>query len=342
MTPIRTTIAVISSVPLLLTAVRLAGWWPCDVACQGGGWYQRFAGLDVLWGGLLGYALLTAVVWNDALRRLHWTTLTAVTAGLLAGISLFYLGVAWQLGITCPFCLTVHTVVLVVLLAVAGDAAGPTAISLLLGLLGTNAAFHHTAVPDVLAAVPHTQGTTAPSVTSQRAAQADANRRRGPPDAPITIEYGFSLQCGHCAEQHQPLLDALAPALAAGRVHLVMRPIIRPADAGGRWLAAWALAAAAESPDDFNTFLTKHLATRSGLTRDELLALGDDLPERNAAAQDGHFNDLITADQLALRKLGYQGATPLVVIIHNGIISGRFLRDLPLPAIVELLDKQAP
>lgn len=335
MTPIRTAVALTSSLPVLLTAVRLAGWWPCDVACQGGGFYQRFAGIEVLWGGLLGYAVLTAFVWHDAIRRLYWSNLTGIAAGLLAGISLFYVGVAWQLGIACPFCLTVHGLVLVVLLAVAGDAAGPTAISMLLGLLGTNAAFHHTAVPDVETAPAAL--TTAPM--PQRAARADANRRLGQPTAPITVEYGFSLQCSHCAEQHQPLLEALAPAIAAGQVQLVMRPLIRPSDAGSRWLAAWALAAAEQSPENFTTFLTEHLSTRSGLTRDELLALGGDLPGRDAAARDGSFNDLITTDQQVLRKLGYQGSTPFVAIIQNGVVSGRFMRDLHLPAIVELLGR---
>ena len=54
-------IAIAASLPLVLTAVRLAGWWPCDVACQGGGFYQRVLGIDVLWAALLGYGLLAAL-----------------------------------------------------------------------------------------------------------------------------------------------------------------------------------------------------------------------------------------------------------------------------------------
>lgn len=343
MTPIRIGIAVAASLPLVLTAVRLAGWWPCDVACQGGGFYQRVLGIDVLWAALLGYGMLAALVWHAALRRLHWSAATGATAGLLAGTSLFYLGVAWQLDIVCPFCLTVHGVMLAVLLAVAGDAAGPTAICLLLGLLGTNAVFHHTAVADVVAAsvVAPVQSTGNPGAltAANRVALADANRSLGQAAAPITVEYAFSLQCSHCAEQHQPLLDALAPAIAAGRVRLIMRPVVRPADAGSQWLAAWAFAAAEQSPEQFTTFVTKYLSTRGGLTRDELLTLGDDLPARDAAAGGGIFDHLITSDQQTLRTLGYHGATPFVAVVKDGVIRGRSMRDLAIPALVELINQ---
>lgn len=339
MTPIRLAIAVAASLPLVLTAVRLAGWWPCDVACQGGGFYQRVLGIDVLWAALLGYGVLAALVWHAALRRLHWSAAIGATTGLLAGTSLFYLGVAWQLDILCPFCLTVHGVMVAVLLAVAGDAAGPTAICLLLGLLGTNAVFHHTAVADVVTAPSAGIQAPASSSAAKRSALADANRSLGQATAPITVDYAFSLQCSHCAEQHQPLLDALAPAIAAGRVRVIMRPVVRPADAGSHWLAAWAFAAAEQSPEQFTTFVTKYLSTRGGLTREELLTLGDDLPARDAAAAGGIFDQLITSDQQTLRTLGYHGATPFVAVVKDGVVRGRSMRDLAIPALVELINQ---
>lgn len=336
MTPIRTAIASVASLPPVLVAVRLAGWWPCDVACQGGGFYQRLAGIDVLWAALLGYALFALLLWHDAIRRLHWSALAGAGAGLLAGVSLFYLGVSWQLGIVCPFCLTIHAVVLSVLLAVAGDAAGTTALCLLLGVLSANAAFHHTAVPDVVATA--TPPIAAPPAGS-RAATADANRSLGQATAPITVEYAFSLQCSHCSEQHQPLLDALAPAIAAGRVRVVMRPVIRPADTGSLWLAAWAFAAAEQSPERFANFLTEHLSTKATLSREELLTLGGDLPALDAAAAGGVFDGLVTSDQQVLRRLGYQGSTPFVAVVRDGVVHARYVRDVPLPALVELVSK---
>ncbi len=320
-------IALAACAPLGLIAVRLSGWWPCDVACQGGGYYQRVHGVDVLWLALLGYALLAFSAVHDAWRRLHWSNTTGMLAGGLAGVSLFYLFVAWSLGIVCPFCLTVHGLVLGVLLAVAGDAAGPTVLLLMLGALGSNAVFHHHAVADVVSATP----TTATALSER----ADAHRRRGRDSAPIRIDYALSLQCSHCAEQHQPLLDVLAPAIAAGRVQLVIRPVVRPTDLGSRWLAQCALAAAARSSDGFDEFLRERLGTHADLTREELLTLGGDLPslDQDTAA----VADLVAADQQALAALGYRGATPFLAIRRDSTIT-RFARDLPLADIVAAIN----
>lgn len=325
MMAVRWGIAGVACLPLVLTAVRVAGWWPCDVACQGGGHYQQIAGIDVLWPALVAYAGLALLALHDAWRRPRWSPATGVLAGLLAGVSLFYIYVAWGLGIVCPFCLTVHGAVLVVLLAVAGDAAGPTAVALLLGAFGANAVFHHQLMPDV-APVSH----ETPAL-SDVALRADANRSRGQVTAPVVIDYALSLQCGHCAEQHQPLLDALAPAVAAGRVRLVVHPVVRPSDPGSVWLAQCALAAAAHSSDAFDDFLREHLGTRAGLSRDELLALGGDLTtlDHETAAVAG----VVEVDQQTLNDLGYRGATPFIAVRRDGRIT-RFARDIPLPELL--------
>lgn len=331
MSVVRWSIAIIACVPMILTTIRLLGWWPCDVACQGGGYYQRIHGLDVLWPALFGYTVLALLTLHDAWRKPRWSPVTGILAGGLAGVSLFYLFVAWSLGIVCPFCLTIHTLIVIVLLAIAGDAAGPTAVALVLGVLGANAVFHHQVVPDVL---PTTNPATPTAATSLETS-ADANRSRGNVDAPVQIDYALSLQCSHCAEQHQPLLDALAPAIAAGRVRLVIRPVVRPAGAGSVWLAECALAAAAHSADDFDTFLRERLGTRAALTRDEMLTLGGDLPalDRDTA----QVANLVTADQRTLATLGYRGSTPFVAIRHGTKIT-RFVRDLQLAEIVAAID----
>ena len=332
MSHIRWGIAVIACVPMILTTIRLLGWWPCDVACQGGGYYQRIFGLDVLWLGLIGYTSLALLTLLDAWRKPRWSAVTGILAGGLAGVSLFYLYVALSLSIVCPFCLTIHGVIVVVLLAVAGDAAGPTAVALLLGALGANAAFHHQVVPDVL---PPSPSSAATITTTSFEATADANRHRGVVDAPVQIDYALSLQCSHCAEQHQPLLDALAPAIAAGRLRLIIRPVVRPADAGSVWLAECALAAAAHSADDFDTFIRERLGTRAALTREEMLTLGGDLLalDRDTA----RVAKLVTADQHTLASLGYRGSTPFVAIRHGTKIT-RFVRDLQLAEIVAAID----
>ena len=336
MSVVRWGIAVIACVPVILTAVRLLGWWPCDVACQGGGYYQRIHGLDVLWPALLGYAALAVLTLHDAWRRPRWSPTTGMLAGGLAGVSLFYLYIAWSLDIICLFCLTMHALVITVLLAVAGDAAGPTAVLLILGTLGSNAIFHHQVVPDsVPPSVPTATPTTLTPATTEIENTADANRSRGASDAPIQIDYALSLQCGHCAEQHQPLLDALAPAIAAGRVRLVIRPVVRPADPGSVWLAQCALAAAAHSADDFDNFLRERLGTRAALTREELLTLGGDLPalDRDTA----QVAKVVESDQTLLAGLGYRGSTPFIAI-RRGTKITRFVRDLPLAEVMAVID----
>ena len=332
MSYIRWGIAIIACVPMILTTIRLLGWWPCDVACQGGGYYQRIFGLDVLWLGLIGYTVLALLTLLDAWRKPRWSSVTGILAGGLAGVSLFYLYIAWSLSIVCPFCLTIHGVIVVVLLAVAGDAAGPTAVALLLGTLGANAAFHHQVVPDILPPSPPSAATI---TTTSFEATADANRHRGVVDAPVQIDYALSLQCSHCADQHQPLLDALAPAIAAGRLRLIIRPVVRPADAGSVWLAECALAAAAHSADDFDSFIRERLGTRAALTREEMLTLGGDLLalDRDTA----RVAKLVTADQHTLASLGYRGSTPFVAIRHGTKIT-RFVRDLQLAEIVAAID----
>jgi Thioredoxin len=320
-------VAIGACLPAVLTALRLSGWWSCEVACQGGGYYQRVLGIDVLWPGLIAYICLGLSMLNDAWRHPLWSRRTGMLAGALGGVSLFYLYIAWSLGLVCAFCLSVHALVLVVLLAVAGDSALPTAVLLLLGALGSNALFHHQPVADVANPSP-----SAP--TTPLAQRADAQRQRGLASAPIRIDYALSLQCSHCAEQHQPLLDALAPAIAEGRVRLVMRPVVRASDPGGRWLAQCALAAAARSPEAFDDFLRERLGTRAELTRDELLTLGGDLPslDRDTPAVAG----LVDGDQQALAALGYRGATPFIAI-RRGTKITRYARDLPLAEILASL-----
>ena len=338
MTRARWIVAGAACIPAVLTAVRLAGWWPCDVACQGGGVYERVAALSVLWAGLAGYLALAALALYDAWRSPRWSPVTCGLIGLLAGASLFYLWVAWSLELLCPFCLTVHGVVLALLLAIAPDAAGATAVCLLFGLLGMNAVFHHRVVADVAAPT-----AAAPALPPGRAAiAADANRTRGRADAPLTVDYGYSLQCGHCAEQHGPILDALGPAIAAGTVRLVLRPVIRPADEGSAWLARWSYAAAARSPAELDRFLIERLATKSALTRDELLALGGDLPAYDATAAGGTFDALLDDDQRVLRTLGYKGSTPFIVISRGSQVLGRFFRDIPLAEVSRLIQAPAP
>ena len=337
----------VAALPAVLTAIRLAGWWPCDVACQGGGFYQRLGGIDILWPALIGYLVLSGLALFDGFRRPRWSAATCLVAGLLGGASLFYLWVAWSLELLCPFCLTLHGLVLLVVVAVAPDAALAATTGLVLGALGLNAAFHHRVQADVVegagseTALRASEGARERGSEGERmASAADANRVRGSDRAAITVEYGYALQCSHCAQQHGPLLDALGPALQAGTIRLVLRPVVRPADAGSVWLARWAFAAAATSPAALDRFLIERLDTRAALSRTELLTLGGDLPALDAAAADGRFDALVDTDQVRLKQLGYKGATPFVAIVRDGQVRARFVRDVPLADLAAVIARE--
>ncbi|MBN8524928.1 MAG: hypothetical protein J0M02_06320, partial [Planctomycetes bacterium] len=91
----------------LVAATRFAGdaIWPCPVACQGGGHYQRLLGIPV---HVPATAIMLAVALLGWLRRRE----AAWLAWVAAGGSLYFLWVAVQLGLRCPYCFTVHGLVL--------------------------------------------------------------------------------------------------------------------------------------------------------------------------------------------------------------------------------------
>lgn len=358
MIALRWPLAAIACLPLAATIVRLTGWWPCETACQGGGRYQTILGLSVLWPALVVYGLLAGSMLRDAWRggawrdddRRVWSRATCALAGLAAGGALFYLYVAWSLSLVCTYCLGVHLVSVVLLFAVASDAVGTALLALLLGALTLNAVFHHRVEADVVEQ-PATQGmpppvtgivgptTAAGSTTGANPVtlRADANRTRGTADAPLTVEYGYSLQCSHCAEQHGPLLATLAPAVADGRIRLVLRPVVRPSDPGSRWLALWSFAAALQSPEDLDRYLIERLDTRADLSRGDLLKLGGELPLLDTIAGKNDFGPLVDGDQKTLAGFGYRGATPFVVVHRGAAVVGKFARDVPLDQLTMAL-----
>ena len=354
MIALRWPLAAVACLPLAATIVRLTGWWPCETACQGGGHYQAILGVSVLWPAVVVYGLLAGSmlrdawrggVWRDDDRRV-WSRPTCALAGLAAGGALFYLYVAWSLSLVCTYCLSVHLVAVVLLFAVATDAVGTALVAVLLGALSLNAVFHHRVEADVVEP-PAAGGTTSSGTGSSTAAAvtytdygptcADNFRTRGKADAPLTVEYGYSLQCSHCAEQHGPLLATLAPAIADGRVRLVLRPVVRPSDPGSRWLALWSFAAALQSPEDLDRYLIERLDTRADLSREDLLKLGGDLPMLDTIAGKNHFEPLVDGDQKTLAGFGYRGATPFVVVHRGATVVAKFARDVPLDQLATAL-----
>lgn len=292
-----------------LVAIRLAGWWPCDVACQGGGVYQRLAGIDVLWGALVAYLALAALT----VRTTFWPETSQaglrVFSGALCGVSAFYLLISAALGVLCPFCLTIHGLMLVLAVLVRAQVWPWLAI----GLLVTNAAYHHGPIRDQVVS-PTAAMTAAPDAF---ATAMDANRSRGLASAPLQLDVVLDLQCPHCAATWSGLAAAIAPAIQAGRLRMTMRLVERRSEPASRDLARWAFAAAGRSPAAHGRYIISLLGARSGLHADELRAAhADELTGLDdlIGQHPGSVESLVDADQAIIAKLGLRGATPLIVL----------------------------
>jgi hypothetical protein len=316
------------SLPTLLLGLaaadvsRLAGWWPCEVACQGGAHYQAVAGIPVVWLGLLAHAGLAALAFRDA-RRGSWCAWTIRLCWILAGTAVFFLGIAWQLGLHCPFCRMAQTGALLALFLVRPLAPGMrwwhAAGWLLAGWLLANATFHHAPVADA----PAIPTITPPAVTAPADdavyQRADANRRQGPATAPLRAELVVDFTCPHCAELHGPLLQALKQPLAEGRVELVTRHLVRQAPPLHRELARLAFAAATLSAADHRLAVTTLLGVQRDARLDSLRARLSEaivLADLDAVLRDHApvIERLIDDDQRRLIALDAAVQTPSLVI----------------------------
>lgn len=166
-----------------------------------------------------------------------------------AGGSLYFLWVAWMLGLRCPYCFTVHAGVL----ATAGLAAGrpwlPRLVLAALAFLGLHFAFQPVVVADgpAASAAPEIGAflgpVSVPVATAMVDPALDALRRQGSPRAAYVLELAIDLHCPHCAAAQGPLNDALRRAVAEGRVEVVQRFLTRRSAPTGRELVRHVLAA---------------------------------------------------------------------------------------------------
>jgi hypothetical protein len=305
-----------------LTAVllaRLLEWWPCTIACAGGGAYERLAGVPVTIPALAGTVLALVLAW-----RSH--PLLPVVLGLMAGASVFFLLVSVALGLMCPFCLTVHGLVLTV--AATAWSWPRLPVALLIGLLGTNAGFHHTVLRD---SEPPTPTPTATPPPAPLTAPEATGRIRGPVNALRTADLYLDLTCPHCAELRPRLLAALA------EVRVTERLVVRRGEPAGRDLARWGVAAARRGPEAWDLYVRQLLGSRSGLTREELVTAHGDLLRPLDA--DPTANTVVDQDQALLRTLRFDGKTPFLVLRESnrilarasGAINLRDLATLPSP-----------
>jgi protein-disulfide isomerase len=237
-----------------VAATRFAGdaLWPCPVSCQGGGHYQRLWGVPVHAPAVAGLLAVAVLAW---LRR---PAFAAVAAWACAGASLYFLWVAWQLGLRCSYCFTVHAGVLLAALCAGAVPAGALAraAAAAIAFLGLHFAFHPGVVEDIDAPAPTAPaggdagvsaflGTPATGqVTPGDQPGLAAVLVSGRDDAPWRVEVAIDLQCPHCAAAFAPLDAVLRTAAAEGRAQVRWRFLTRRSAPGGRELAARVLAAA--------------------------------------------------------------------------------------------------
>ena len=342
--------------PVLLLALlqadlaRLTGLWPCDVACQGGAHYQSVGGISVVWFALAAHVGLSGL----ALRDFHRGATCAWTVRLcwlLGGVAVFFLIVAYQLGISCPYCRLTHAGALLAIIAVSRAAKvqetrwWQNGFWALAGWLISNAVFHHTPVADV--SVPPS-GTTTPTVTQPIAgddallARIDAGRTRGRADAPATLELALDLHCATCAKLHGPLLVALTPAIAEGRLKVVIRLVVRLSHPVGRDAAHLVLAAAAigEHETALITLLDSNPMSRPEGLRARLaeaiaIAPIDLVLHDHLAALDQTIAE--DAARLVALKVGIK--TPSAVLLRDGREISRWSGEFAPALVVDALGR---
>ena len=337
---------------LLVTLVvadlsRLFGLWPCDVGCQGGAYYQTVAGISVVWPALAAHLALAVLAVRDA-RRGGWCAWTLRAMSLLAGVSVFFLLVSLDLRLECSFCLFVH---MTTLIAAGFTNQPPRSVRwwqrgawTLAGWLIANAIFHHMPVADV--STPPS-GTT-PTVTQPLAGDAallariDGGRTRGRADAPATLELALDLHCATCAKLHGPLLVALAPAIADGRLKVVIRLVVRLSHPVGRDAAHLVLAAAAigEHETALITLLDSNPMSRPEGLRARLaeaiaIAPIDLVLHDHLAALDQTIAE--DAARLVALKVGIK--TPSAVLLRDGREISRWSGEFAPALVVDALGR---
>lgn len=266
----------------LATATAAAGLapelFPCDVACRAGAdWATLFGVPTLAWSA--GATLLAALLLlaggaapATALRALPGELATR----LAAGASLWFLALAWQMRMPCRLCLAVHLPLLAAAALLGRGGASPAWLrggALLIGALLTRQLFRidleratpqtppvvaapGDALPEApapaeaeTAAVEGGAAATAPPATAAPPAagllaRLDAARRFGPPGAALRVELVFAYNCGHCAENFAPLLDAVRSLCDAGQLEACVRLLHAKKDAASRTLSQLTFAAA--------------------------------------------------------------------------------------------------
>lgn len=327
---------------------RLTGLWPCDIACQGGAHYQTMFGISVIWPALATHVLLAWLAWYDV-RRGRANLWTIRLVHFLFGVSVFFLLTANALKLECLYCGWVHWLTFLAFALVLPFSTRRVSLWLpIAGWLITNALFHHRPIADVMPPPEKPPGgTTGPQVfndpESDRSFYLNADRGRsyGDRTASRVLEVVVDLTCRHCAEQYRPLMTALKPAIAARRVRVVVRHLVRPSQSASLPAAELTLAAAAmgEHATAMDVLLGSNPdAGQAGLKARLLESVDPARLEQILKDEYGQITTLIVDDQQRITLLGLGPQTPAAVLLEDGKVTKRWSGNLPAAAIAAALD----
>jgi hypothetical protein len=338
--------------------------WPCDVACRGQEeWATLFRVPTLAWCG--GATLLAALVLAIA-RAPDACVRKAAASELLAfgcaGASLWFVAVALERGVACRHCFAVHLPIFAAAALVWRGAVRPAwlrAVPLLVGALLTRQLFAidlaRSGAPTNEATRAATTGSGGPVVDAtadgELAAAIDRGRTQGGAAPKLRVELHVSFNCGHCAEEFEPLQDALRPWCDDGEAELVVRLVAVKKEPASRELSKLALAAARDGrfrervvatwavrkaavvdpkqrapggmQEVVNRYLERDALTLSKLKEQPAVAADATFIAAHAAL----FDRLVAADEALITRYGGSGELPWLFLVDP--TSGAVLEKLP-------------
>ncbi len=313
--------------------------WPCATACQGGGHYQHLFGVRLEWLALAGGIWWALVARMDVVRGdpTHPVgSLCRATTWGLAGGSAYYLWVSASLGLVCPHCLAVHTIVLTGAILSLRDGYPWLARlgALLLVFLLLHWIYHPVVQRDAPPATPVVAALS--EADSALVARIAANRAAvtGDPAAALRLDLVVDLHCPMCARVHPRLARLTAPAIVT-----TTRLIYRPSRPGSADLARHAIAAATIDAATYRRFLAVALGSADDVgwkdLRDRLAEVTDPAPIEAAVAASGAAIDRVLAEDAAVAAQSGSG-TPLAVLRDaSGKVLGTWTGEID-PALVQM------
>jgi Thioredoxin len=341
-------VVIIAALLCGMDGARLTGLWPCDVACQGGAYYQRIFGVSLLIPALIMHGLLFIFALRDT-QRGAWSAATIYSVWFMAGSGIFFLLIAYALGLTCSYCLLSHGLIFLSLLLCwpfpAQVRLHHAMIWLIGGALLINALYHHTPVADQLTSASTTQpNTTTPTQITSMRANMDRGRYYGQASSTQKLYVALDLSCKHCSEWYPTALAAWTPLIQEQRVQVVVLHMVRPAIPVTH--TATRLAFAAAGLQNHAPALSVLLGSNAEAQEPGLiLRLADvvDTKQLQTILFDHHadIDRLIAEDQNRIKQLGLGQRTPAIALEKDGKIIQRWAGNPDIQAIIQAIKPMA-